>query len=168
MAKCRPGHLYLDTFPPSTRGHDSSELRRHDALRPLAWVSGGSDQFRAIPNVDVRLPLVVDAVERSTRWVRALRDLGPVRLGGAPGAGRVFLFNGAEPRTEWLEGVIARDNSGFLLTGADLRPELCRGAHWYFLETRVPGISDVVRPSAEARSVDPEKAPWLSSSSTAT
>lgn len=35
--------LYLDTFPPSTRVHDASALRRHDALRPVAWSPGGGD-----------------------------------------------------------------------------------------------------------------------------
>ncbi len=35
--------LYLDTFPPSTWAHDSSELRRHEALRPVAWSPEGSE-----------------------------------------------------------------------------------------------------------------------------
>ncbi|MDQ4133454.1 MAG: glycosyltransferase [Actinomycetota bacterium] len=35
--------LYLDTFPPSTWVHDAGELRRHEALRPVAWSPGGSE-----------------------------------------------------------------------------------------------------------------------------
>ncbi len=35
--------LYLDTFPPSTWSHDASALRRHEALRPVAWSPGGSE-----------------------------------------------------------------------------------------------------------------------------
>ena len=35
-------------------------------------------------------------------------------------AGYLFVFIGAEPRTEWLEGVVARDAKGFVLTGPDL------------------------------------------------
>ena len=35
--------------------------------------------------------------------------------------GRMFIFIGAEPRTEWLDGVVVRDNHGFILSGPDLR-----------------------------------------------
>ena len=35
--------LYLDTFPPSTWVSDASELRRHEALRPVAWSPAGSE-----------------------------------------------------------------------------------------------------------------------------
>jgi thioredoxin reductase (NADPH) len=56
--------------------------------------------------------------------------------------GRMFIFIGAAPRTEWLEGVLARDDHGFLLTGPDLRNvcgwTLDRPPH--HLETSVPGV----------------------------
>ena len=51
----------------------------------------------------------------------------------------MFVFIGAEPRTEWLEGTLARDQKGFVVTGK-------RGAGWklardpYLLETTVPGV----------------------------
>jgi len=32
----------------------------------------------------------------------------------------VFIMAGASPRTEWLEGCVALDNKGFILTGADI------------------------------------------------
>ncbi|HEX5145094.1 MAG TPA: FAD-dependent oxidoreductase [Mycobacterium sp.] len=35
--------------------------------------------------------------------------------------GRMFIFIGAEPRTDWLDGVVARDDHGFILAGPDLR-----------------------------------------------
>ncbi len=35
--------------------------------------------------------------------------------------GRMFIFIGAAPRTDWLDGVVARDDRGFILTGPDLR-----------------------------------------------
>ncbi|CAN3127397.1 FAD-dependent oxidoreductase [Mycobacterium sp. smrl_JER01] len=56
--------------------------------------------------------------------------------------GRMFIFIGAEPRTEWLDGVVVRDDHGFILSGPDLRdvsgwtPE--RPPH--HLETSVPGV----------------------------
>jgi thioredoxin reductase (NADPH) len=56
------------------------------------------------------------------------------------------VFIGAEPRTDWLDGVIARDARGFVLTGADLLDEGSRPRGWpldrdpYFLEASVPGV----------------------------
>jgi thioredoxin reductase (NADPH) len=56
--------------------------------------------------------------------------------------GRMFIFIGAAPRTDWLDGVVARDDHGFILTGPDLR-NVCgwtleRPPHQ--LETSVPGV----------------------------
>jgi thioredoxin reductase (NADPH) len=55
---------------------------------------------------------------------------------------RMFIFIGAAPRTEWLDGVVARDDHGFILTGPDLRNvcgwTLDRPPH--HLETSVPGV----------------------------
>ena len=56
--------------------------------------------------------------------------------------GRMFVFIGAEPRTDWLDGVVARDDHGFVLAGPDLRNvcgwTLDRPPH--HLETSVPGV----------------------------
>ncbi|MYZ36015.1 MULTISPECIES: FAD-dependent oxidoreductase [unclassified Streptomyces] len=58
----------------------------------------------------------------------------------------LFVFIGAEPRTEWLDGVVARDERGFVLTGPDLIADGQRPADWslprdpYHLETSVPGV----------------------------
>lgn len=56
--------------------------------------------------------------------------------------GRMFIFIGAEPRTEWLDGVVVRDNHGFILSGPDLRDisgwTLDRPPH--HLESSVPGV----------------------------
>jgi thioredoxin reductase (NADPH) len=57
----------------------------------------------------------------------------------------LFAFLGAEPRTEWLQGVVACDERGFILTGPDLDPGL-HLADWpldrrpFMLETNVPGV----------------------------
>jgi len=45
----------------------------------------------------------------------------------------LFLFLGARPRTEWLHEAIARDDNGFILTGAAVGSE-------HLLETSVPGV----------------------------
>ncbi|MFB9237896.1 FAD-dependent oxidoreductase [Plantactinospora siamensis] len=58
----------------------------------------------------------------------------------------LFVFIGAEPRTDWLDGVLARDRRGFVLTGPDLLVEGRRPAGWalprdpYHLESSVPGV----------------------------
>lgn len=57
----------------------------------------------------------------------------------------LFVFIGAAPGTEWLEGVVARDAGGFVLTGLDLDPET-HLRDWplerapFLLESNVPGI----------------------------
>jgi thioredoxin reductase (NADPH) len=58
----------------------------------------------------------------------------------------LFVFIGAEPRTDWLAGVVERDARGFLLTGNDLLKLGKRPQGWtlerdpFLLETSVPGI----------------------------
>jgi thioredoxin reductase (NADPH) len=59
----------------------------------------------------------------------------------------IFIFIGAQPRTDWLAGVIERDKNGFILTGPDLMPDRhSRPRGWtvdrdpFLLETNIPGI----------------------------
>lgn len=58
----------------------------------------------------------------------------------------VFVFIGAEPGTDWLEGVVARDGRGFILTGPDLFLNGQRPKGWLLnrdptlLETSLPGV----------------------------
>jgi thioredoxin reductase (NADPH) len=61
-------------------------------------------------------------------------------------ASSVFIFIGAQPRTDWLGNLIERDERGFILSGPDLLHEGKRPASWTLdrdpglLETNVPGI----------------------------
>jgi thioredoxin reductase (NADPH) len=58
----------------------------------------------------------------------------------------VFVFIGAVPCTEWLDGVIVRDERGFVVSGPDLPLEGARPQGWtadrapYHLETSIPGV----------------------------
>ncbi|SHK06366.1 thioredoxin reductase (NADPH) [Pseudonocardia thermophila] len=61
-------------------------------------------------------------------------------------AGSMFIFIGAAPRTEWLDGVLLRDERGFLRTGPDLVVDGKRPPGWpldrdpYHLESSIPGV----------------------------
>jgi len=54
----------------------------------------------------------------------------------------LFVFIGAKPSTEWIEGQLAEDDDGFLLTGSDIPATYLDGGHPspLFLETSRPGI----------------------------
>ena len=62
------------------------------------------------------------------------------------------MFIGAAPRTDWLDGVVTRDERGFILAGPDAKV-----AGWglardpYLLETTVPGV--FVAGDVRARSI---------------
>jgi thioredoxin reductase (NADPH) len=58
----------------------------------------------------------------------------------------LFLFIGAAPLTDWLDGVVVRDSAGFVVSGPDLSVDGDRPRGWeldrmpYHLETSVPGV----------------------------
>jgi thioredoxin reductase (NADPH) len=61
-------------------------------------------------------------------------------------AGYLFVFIGAAPRTDWLEGVVTRDPRGFVVAGPDLDVDGAPRPGWilerapFHLETSVPGV----------------------------
>jgi thioredoxin reductase (NADPH) len=61
-------------------------------------------------------------------------------------ASSLFIFIGAQPRTQWLGDLIERDERGFILSGPDLLRDGKRPPGWTLdrdpglLETNVPGI----------------------------
>ena len=73
----------------------------------------------------------------------AIRDLNTGKT-EIVDAGQLFIFIGAAPRTAWLDGVIARDDHGFVLAGPDLVEK--DQEDWpldrppYHLETSIPGV----------------------------
>jgi thioredoxin reductase (NADPH) len=103
-------------------------------------------QIRDIPNIEVRTrtQVVGMAGQEHLQWLRLCDTrTGTVR---EVASNFLFVFIGAAPCTEWLDGVIARDPAGFLLTGPDLLVGGKRPAGWpldrdpYYLEDSVPGI----------------------------
>jgi thioredoxin reductase (NADPH) len=61
-------------------------------------------------------------------------------------ASALFIFIGAQPHTDWLDGLVERDDKGFILAGPDLVHDGKRPRGWtldrdpYLLEASVPGI----------------------------
>jgi thioredoxin reductase (NADPH) len=61
-------------------------------------------------------------------------------------AGYLFVFIGAAPRTDWLDGVVVRDARGFVVAGPDLAVDGAFPPGWildrppFHLETSVPGV----------------------------
>ena len=58
----------------------------------------------------------------------------------------LFIFIGAAPKTDWLDGLVARDERGFILSGPDMMRDGKRPKGWrpdrdpFLLETSVPGV----------------------------
>ncbi|WP_351225781.1 FAD-dependent oxidoreductase [Streptomyces sp. NPDC002133] len=103
-------------------------------------------QIEASPNIEVHPCTEVDSGTGEGHLERlTLRDN---RTGSTTtvDASWLFVFIGAEPQTEWLGGLVACDERGFVLTGPDLPAAGGRSPRWplvrspYHLETSVPGV----------------------------
>lgn len=61
-------------------------------------------------------------------------------------AGHLFVFIGGQPRTQWLDGVVVRDERGFIRTGPGLLDDGRRPQGWsldrdpWLLESSLPGV----------------------------
>ncbi|HEY6781177.1 MAG TPA: FAD-dependent oxidoreductase [Thermoleophilaceae bacterium] len=109
------------------------------------------EQIAALPNVEVRTGSQAIGAEGADGHLRRLRVRGPDGEAELD-ADACFVFIGASPRTDWLEGVIARDDRGFILAGRDAQANgwpLKREP--YVLETSVPGV--FVAGDVRARSI---------------
>jgi thioredoxin reductase (NADPH) len=98
-------------------------------------------QLDALPNVAVRLHTqVVDGYGEARLEGLTLEDMRSGRREQVPAAA-LFVLIGAEPRTEWLRGVIQLSDRAFILTGRDLPAEAwpLRRAPLPF-ETSLPGV----------------------------
>jgi thioredoxin reductase (NADPH) len=99
-------------------------------------------QVEAIDNIKVRTCTVVTEVCGGTHVEKLVLHDQHTGQTEEVTCGRMFVFIGAEPCTEWLDGVVARDDHGFVLAGPDLRNvcgwTLDRPPH--HLETSVPGV----------------------------
>jgi thioredoxin reductase (NADPH) len=110
------------------------------------------EQIAELPNVHVRTGTSAIAAESEDGRLEGLRIAGPEGEESIP-ADACFVFIGASPRTDWLAGVVARDERGFILAGRDAQAAV----EWplerepYVLETSVPGV--FVAGDVRARSI---------------
>jgi thioredoxin reductase (NADPH) len=100
------------------------------------------EQINVLENVEVltRTEVVAALGEAEHLTALRLRDADDGSEREVP-VDACFVFIGALPRTEWLAGVVARDERGFVLAGPDLPRQgwpLPREPHP--LETSVPGV----------------------------
>ena len=99
------------------------------------------EQIGGLPNVEVRTGAQALAAEGENGHLRALRIRAADGTETVESVDACFVFIGAAPRTDWLDGVVARDERGFILAGPDVREHgwpLAREP--YVLETSVPGV----------------------------
>ncbi|MGH7470106.1 MAG: FAD-dependent oxidoreductase [Longimicrobiales bacterium] len=104
------------------------------------------DQIGQTSNIEMRTSTaIVEALGESHLERLELRNTETGTTETVPASG-LFILIGAEPRTQWLESVVARDAHGFIKTGPSLSESGSRPKFWpldrdpYLLEASVPGI----------------------------
>jgi thioredoxin reductase (NADPH) len=104
------------------------------------------DQIDRVPNIEVRTCTeVVEGTGGEHLELLTLRNNLTGETETVP-ASWLFVFIGAAPRTDWLDGCLDRDRRGFVLTGPDLVVDGHRPPGWtldrdpYHLEASVPGV----------------------------
>src|SRR6266550_4301890 len=103
-------------------------------------------QIDDVPNISVRTCTeVIEAIGEDHLESLTLRNTATGSTETVD-AQLLFLFIGAAPLTDWLDGVIVRDSRGFVVAGPDLSVGGERPRGWeldrmpYHLETSIPGV----------------------------
>ncbi len=103
-------------------------------------------QVAAMPNISVRTRTEITAADGTKHLERLTLCDSKTGVTETVDAQWLFVFIGAAPRTDWLDGVVQRDERGFVLAGPDLVAAGERPRGWpldrppYHLETSVPGV----------------------------
>jgi thioredoxin reductase (NADPH) len=104
------------------------------------------DQIKGIPNIHIRGQVEVVAARGEDHLESiTIADRATDRQEELP-ATFLFIFIGAQPRTDWVGDVVARDERGFILSGLDLMEGGSRPSGWplerdpFPLETSAPGV----------------------------
>ena len=124
----------------------ADSLEQVDVALPDRADRGAAERSRCAPAPS---PL---AAESEDGRLQRLRVRGPGGDESLLESDACFVFIGATPRTDWLDGAVARDERGFILAGPDVQDHgwpLKRDP--YLLETSVPGV--FVAGDVRARSI---------------
>ena len=151
---CRGQHVYI-VGGANSAGQAAMYLARHAKFVTIL-VRGPSlaasmsyyliQQIEQESNITVRTGTVVEAAHGTDHLQQlTLRDVatGQTELVDAQW---MFIFIGAAPLTDWLDGTVTRDDHGFIKTGPDLTDDGSAPPGWhldrppYHLETNVPGV----------------------------
>jgi len=104
------------------------------------------DQIQRTPNIQIWSHASVSEVHGDRRLEEiSVLCSDTTKVERVP-ASSMFIFIGALPRTDWLGGLVERDDRGFILTGPDLMRDGEHPKGWeldrdpFLLETNVPGI----------------------------
>jgi thioredoxin reductase (NADPH) len=131
-------------------GQAALHLARH-AARVTVLVRGESleasmseyliTEIEERPNIAVRYRVeVVDGEGADRLRGVVIRDRGSGDVERLPVDG-LFVMIGADPHTEWLEGLVQRDETGYVVTGGDVEArEEWGGETPLLLETSAPGV----------------------------
>ncbi|MEV6582092.1 FAD-dependent oxidoreductase [Streptomyces sp. NPDC051582] len=105
------------------------------------------DEIDRTPNIEVKVRTTVVRLDGEEHLEQLTLHDATTGADTQVPARFMFTFIGARPHTDWLSGVVERDEYGFVLTGSDL---IANGgelpAEWslerapYPLETSVPGV----------------------------
>ena len=104
------------------------------------------EQIAGIPGISVRTCIQVTEAHGDGHLERVTVQDSTTGSSETLDAHRLFVFIGAAPLTGWLDGVVLRDERGFILAGPDLMTGEQRPPGWpldrppYHLETNVPGV----------------------------
>ena len=140
---------------PNSAGQAAVFLSRHARRVTLLVRADGLErsmshylirQIRDSANIEVRTSTEIVGVD-GAEHLEGLRlcDTATGEVEEVPAA-FLFVFIGAAPCTDWLDGVIERDARGFVVTGPDLLRDGRRPRGWpldrdpYYLEGSVPGV----------------------------
>ena len=109
------------------------------------------EQIAQTPNIKVQThSSVIEAKGGTSLEAITIENSATGEIETVP-ATSLFIFIGAVPRTEWLDGMVERDERGFIVTGSDLKRTAEAGLNhrpkgWkldrdpYLLETNVSGV----------------------------